>query len=167
MFDVAIPPMRKPADWAAAKNTLAPWLANAGIVLTTSELHALYYLGRYDVLISKSRLSELRDDSDFSIDHRTGRPVIGTGESLSWIMDCYPDGLIVADAGRWGNRDQVDDAVVQLAMARAEEVELPGAAMRAYVWHQPDDAQRTEACARLPAGLAGGVMARHERNDVR
>ena len=159
MFDFVIPPMQKQADWPAAKNTLAPWLADAGIVLTTSELHALHYLGRYDVLISKSRLSELRDDSDFSIDHRTGRPVIGTRESLSWIMDCYADGLIVADAARWGNRNQVDDAVVQLAMARAEEVELPGAAMRAYVWHQPDDAQRTEACARLPAGLADDAMA--------
>ena len=60
MFDFVIPPMKRQADWAAAKDTLAPWLADAAIVLTTNELSALYYLGRYDVLISKSRLIGVR-----------------------------------------------------------------------------------------------------------
>ena len=66
-------------------------------MLTTNELSALYYLGRYDVLVSKSRLSEIRDGGEFSLDPRTGRPVIATPKSLALIMDCYPDGLIVAD----------------------------------------------------------------------
>lgn len=166
MFNFVIPPMQRAADWAAAKAPLGPWLADADIVLTTNELSALYYLGRYDVLISKSRLSELRDGGEFSLDPRTGRPVITTPESLTLIMDCYPDGLIVADATRWGNRAQVDAAVIQLIEARAEEVELPAAAMHAYVWRQPDDSGRAEACARLPARLGEDVMAGLERGHA-
>jgi hypothetical protein len=167
MFDIVIPPMERQADWAAAKDTLAPWLADAAIVLTTNELSALYYLGRYDVLISRSRASEIPDDSEFGIDPRTGRPVITTPASLALIMDCYPDGLIVADDSRWDNRAQVSDAVIQLIRARAEEVELPAVAMHAFVWRQPDDARRAEACARLPADMSADVTAGLERAHAR
>jgi hypothetical protein len=161
MFGFVIPPMQRTSDWPAAKDELAPWLADAAIVLTTNELSALYYLGRYDVLISRSRLSQIPDGGEFSLDPRTGRPVITTPESLALIMDCYPDGLIVADAARWHNRLQVDYAVIGLIQARAEEVDLRAAAMHAYFWRQPDDARRAEACARLPAD-----MTRHATTGV-
>ena len=163
VFDFVIPPMKRQPDWTAARDTLAPWLADAAVVVTTNELSALYYLGRYDVLISKSRLSEYGDGDDFSLDPRTGRPVIGTAESLALILNCYPEGLIVADDSRWNNRAQVSDAVIRLVESRAEELELPAAAMRAYVWRQPDDGLRSEACARLPADMADDVTTGSER----
>jgi hypothetical protein len=167
MFDFVIPPMKRHPDWAAAKETLAPWLADASIVLTTDELSAFYYLGRYDILISRSRLSEYGDGDEFSLDPRTGRPVIGTAESLALIMDCHPDGLIVADDSRWNNRAVVSDAVSALIKARAEEVELPAAAMHAFVWRQPNDARRDESCARLPAGMANNATVGSERANAR
>jgi hypothetical protein len=167
MLDIVIPPMKRQADWAAARDTLAPLLTDAAIVLTTNELSALYYLGRYDVLISRSRLSEYGDGEDFSVDPRTGRPVIGTAESLALIMDCYPEGLIVADDSRWDNRAQVSDAVIRLIETRAEEVELPAVAMHAYVWRQPNDARRAEACAHLPTAMSADVTAGLERAHAR
>jgi hypothetical protein len=166
VFDIVIPPMKKPADWAAAKEPLAPWLADAAIVLTTGEIEALYYLGRYDVLISASRLSEIQDDEEFSLDGRTGRPVITTPESLALIMDCYPDGLIVSSASLWRDPARLDDAVADLVTARAEEVKLPAFGMKAYVWRQPDDARRVQACARLPSGLGNDVLAGLGRNHA-
>ena len=166
MFDVVIPPMERQADWAAAKDTLAPRLADAAIVLTTSELHTLHYLGRYDVLISRSRLSEIADGDEFSIDPRTGRPVIGSPEFLALIMDCYPDGLLIADAKRWRDPAQLDEATADLVEARSEEVKLPAVGMRAYLWRQPDDARQAEACASLPAGMADHAMAGLERSHA-
>jgi 4-amino-4-deoxy-L-arabinose transferase-like glycosyltransferase len=163
MFGFVIPPMKRQPDWAAARGPLESLLADAAIVLTTNELLALYYLGRYDVLISKSRLSEIKKGREFSIDPRTGRPVIGTAESLALIMDCYPDGLIVGDTGRWGNPAQLDDAVADLVEARADKVEVPAAGVLAYIWRQPDDVRRAEACAHLPAGMADDVIAGLER----
>ena len=162
MFDLVIPPMTRPADWAAAKEPLAPWLTDAAIVLTTRDLEALYYLGRYDVLISKSRLSEMPGAGEFAIDPRTGRPVIATPESVALIMDCYPDGLIVSSGDRWRDPAVLDDAVADLVEAAAEEVELPAFGVKAYVWRQPDDETRAQACARLPGRLGDDAVARLE-----
>jgi hypothetical protein len=168
MFDFVIPPMQTRPDWGAAKDTLAPWLADADIVLTTDELSALHYLGRYDVAVGKSRLSEIRNGREFSLDPRTGRPVITTPESLVLIMDCYPDGLVVADSYRWNRPELVDAEFVYLIEARAEELELPAAAMHAYAWRQPadNDARRKEACARLPADMGAGAAAGLERDHA-
>ena len=166
VFDIVIPPMKRPADWAAAKEPLAPWLAEAAIVLTTREAESLYYLGRYDVLISRSRQSELKDREEFGLDPRTGRPVIATPESLALIMDCYPDGLIVSSGYVWRDPAVLDDAVANLIEAAAEEVKLPAFNMKAYIWRQPDDARRMQACARLPAGLGDDVVAGLERNHA-
>jgi 4-amino-4-deoxy-L-arabinose transferase-like glycosyltransferase len=159
MFDVTIPPMGRPADWAAAKDPLAPWLTDAAVVVTTSELEALYHLGRYDVMLSKTRLSEVRGEDEFGLDARTGRPVIAKPESLALIMDCYPDGLIVSSADRWRNPEQLDDAVANLVEARTEEVELSAFGMQAYVWRQSEGTRRNEACARLPGRLGDQVLA--------
>ena len=93
--------------------------------------------------------------------------MIGTAESLALIMDCHPDGLIVADDTRWSSRAHLDDAVMDLIKARSEEVALSAAAMHAYVWHQPDDARRAEACARLPAGMTDDVIVGLERAHAR
>jgi hypothetical protein len=160
VFDVVIPPMKRPADWATASEPLALWVADADIVLTTSELETLYHLGRYDVLVSRTRQSEIPDREEFGIDPRTGRPVITTPESVALIMDCYPDGLIVSSIYRWRDVAGIDDAVADLVEATAEEVKLPAFGMKAYVWRQPDDAGRAEACARLPARLGDDVVAR-------
>lgn len=159
MFDITIPPAKRPADWAAAKETLAPWFDSADIVLTTSELETMYHLGRYDVLISKGRLSEIADRREFDIDSRTGRPVIAAPESLTLLMDCYPNGLIVTDIGRWRNPVQLVDEVANLIAARAEEIEVPAFGMRAFVWRTPDEDRRVGACAQLPARLGAGVIA--------
>jgi hypothetical protein len=155
---IIIPPMARPVDWAAARETLTPWLTEADIVLTTNELHTLHYLGRYDVHISKTRHSELADPKEFGIDSRTGRPVISTPESLALIMDCYPDGLILASVARWRHPVQLDDAVADLITARAEQLDPPTTGLQAYVWRRGDDARRSEACARLPPELGDSVM---------
>jgi 4-amino-4-deoxy-L-arabinose transferase-like glycosyltransferase len=149
MAGVTLPPNEPRADWAASKPQLAPWLAEADIVLSTSELHALYYLGRYDILISKSRLGELESRGEFTRDYRTGRPVISTPESVEWIMDCYDDGLIVSSDVRWRSPSQLDDEVANLITARAEAVELEAPGVLAYVWQRPDEVARPSTCATL------------------
>ena len=92
--------------------------------------------------------------------------MIATPESVALIMDCYPDGLIVSSGDRWRDPAVLDDAVANLVEAAAEEVELPAFGMKAYVWRQPDDARRAQACARLPGRLGDDVVARLERNHA-
>ena len=80
LADVTVPPEQPRTNWPAAREALEPWLKRADIVVTTEELGHLYFLGRYDVRFSPSKLGELGDmeQREFGLDHRTGRPVIGT-----------------------------------------------------------------------------------------
>jgi 4-amino-4-deoxy-L-arabinose transferase-like glycosyltransferase len=161
---IFLPPERPPTDWAAVQPALAPWVAQAGVVLTTNELAALYYLGRYDLLISKSRLSEIGDpDDDFARDYRTGRPVVSTPEAVARIIDCHATGVVVSEEGRWRSPNQLDDPVADLIVRRAAEIPLPARhRMRAYAWEQPGAAP-PGSCDDLPALSApgaGGAQAR-------
>ena len=141
------------ADWAGARAPLQAWLREADVVITSSELEALHYLGRYDFLLSKSRLDELHGASaDFDRDPRTGRPVITTAAAMARVLDCFDDGLVVSSDSRWRDAGQVDDAVANLIATRTERLGLDARAMRAYVWRHPGGAPGAAGdCADLPA----------------
>jgi 4-amino-4-deoxy-L-arabinose transferase-like glycosyltransferase len=96
-FGIALSAGETSIDWEPSAAALHPWLEQPDILLTPNDVQALYYLGDYDVAVNPSRLSEY-PGGDFSLDPRTGRPVIGTAASLRLIMSCYRTGLLVADA---------------------------------------------------------------------
>ena len=73
LADVNIPPELPRTNWPAAKAALEPLLAEAGVVVTTEELGALYFLGRYDVRYSPSKLEELQERyADGTVTHLDG-----------------------------------------------------------------------------------------------
>ena len=102
-------------DWAPVKEALAPWLEQAAVVLTPNDLYALYYLEGYDVAVNPNLLSEMPDDAEFSLDPRTGRPVIATAASLRLLIDCYPEGLYVADEKTyplpWAGSEELNETI--------------------------------------------------------
>lgn len=144
------------ADWGAASESLKPWAESASIVLTTRELHALYYLDRYDVAVSASRIFEL-NGQEFTRDPRTGRPIISTAESLRLMLECFPDGLFIADRTSWRVAQDVDDAAANLLETRAIPIDLPPASgVLAFRWEAPGGWSRPPECdARLDATLVG------------
>jgi Dolichyl-phosphate-mannose-protein mannosyltransferase len=154
---VAVPPEVNPPDWQAGAEPLRPWLDQASVVLTTSDIETLYFLGDYDVLINKSRLSEVNDDSEpsemveFARDSRTGKPVASTPESVALIIDCFPDGLIITSKHRWRVTHQLDDAVADLIINRTVPLELPRSSqMMAFRWERTPNASAPANCADLP-----------------
>jgi hypothetical protein len=154
---VTVPPEVNPPDWAAAAEPLRPWLDQASVVLTTSDIETLYFLGDYDVLINKSRLSEVHERSElpemveFARDYRTGKPVVSTPASVTSIIDCFPDGLIITSKHRWRVTHQLDDAVADLIIKRTVPLELPRSSqMMAFRWERTPSASGSAACAELP-----------------
>ena len=146
-FGITLTPEGAPVDWAAARETLQPRVDAASIVLTNEELAVLYYLGRFDVTLSGSRLSELADDAEFSRDDRTGRPVISRPESVELIMACYPDGLLLTNTNKWRHPAQLDNQVADLFERYAEPVEVPrGSRIVAYAWGQTDIDPPPDGC---------------------
>jgi hypothetical protein len=144
------------ADWPAVKAPLAPWLSNATIVLTSHDVKTLYDLGRYDIALNANRITEIivmnrsRGEGEFEIDPRTGRPVISTPESLRLVMACYPDGLILAEAGHLRSDEAITDPVADVIEANATPIPLPPEArVLAFHWEHPVP-DPAPACATFP-----------------
>ena len=140
-------------DWAAARPALEPLLARVPVVVTTEELGALYFLGRYDVRFSPSKMGEIPEDRrrEFAADPRTGRPVVATPESLALLIDCHPEGLFLLASRQWGREHLFSEAVRRLILERAEPLPLPRRTrVTAYAWRHPEGTPRPAACAGLP-----------------
>jgi hypothetical protein len=156
-FGIALTPEGAPVDWAAAREELQPMIDSASLVLTTQELHALYYLGRYDVTVSASRLSEIEGDQEFGLDDRTGRPIVSSAESLELIMACYPNGLLLSPEFNWRNPAQLDGDVADLVERHAKPVEMPrGSRIVAFAWGETDIAAPQDGCPPLASLRAPG-----------
>jgi hypothetical protein len=150
---VPVPGEEPTPDWAAARPALGPLLARVPVVVTTEELAALYYLGRYDVRFSPSKMGEIpeEDRREFAADPRTGRPVIATPESLALLFDCHAEGMFLLASRQWGRDYIFAEPVRRLILERATPVPLPrGTRVTAYAWRNPDGAPRPAACAGLP-----------------
>jgi Dolichyl-phosphate-mannose-protein mannosyltransferase len=147
---ITVPPELPATRWWELPELLGPWLARDPVVITSSELDALYYLGDYDVTLSKTRLSDSpAGAAEFERDRRTGRPVVSTPESVDRIIRCFPEGLIVVDVFRWRRAAYVDDATADLIARRTEPVPLPPRTrLLAFRWAD-GGARTSEACADL------------------
>ncbi len=156
---VTIPPMTKEPDWDVASDALQPWLDDA-VLLTTSEMETLYAFDRYDILISNSRMTELKRNNgghltgeigEFSLDWRTGRPVVSEPSSVERVMSCFRRGVIVSNVYRWRFEPQLGDAIADLIEANAIKIDLPSSSrITAYRWEN-DRTGGSADCAELAA----------------
>jgi len=158
MADIAIPPEKPTTNWPAARAALTPWLEEAEIVVTTEELGTLYFLGRYDIRYSPSKLGELEQATGqpVAVDPRTGRPVIAGLEEMEVVLDCFASGLLLGPIESWGAPELIDRDLVALLERRTRAVELPERShMFARVWRHPPRSGGDPACAPLENLLAG------------
>ncbi|MBL1276853.1 MAG: glycosyltransferase family 39 protein [Ectothiorhodospiraceae bacterium] len=138
---------RGAADWRAAANTLQGKIDVDELVLTTSGVMALYYLGRFDIEVNDSNLRETRNATEFSRDYRTGRLMISTPQSLETLMSCYARGIIVGEERRFLHAPNLVPAdTVAFVLKVMDEVKMPeNSKMVAYRWKN-DEAILTESC---------------------
>jgi hypothetical protein len=140
------------AAWPAAVPELKGLVDGADVVLTSHELHMLYYLDRADIVVTKERLDDFAG-KDFERDPRTGLPVISRPESLALILDCYRNGVLVTDTLKgWRAPTVIDDATADVIARHLIAIDLPSQThIKAFYWQTPADEERPAACASLPA----------------
>jgi hypothetical protein len=115
-------------------------------------VHAVYYLGDYDIAVNPSRLSEVSGGHEFSLDPRTGRPVVGTADSLELIMSCYAEGVFIADLAGFPLPYPGSEPINELIRATMTPIELPrGTGVYAFSWTTDRATPAPAACASLPA----------------
>jgi hypothetical protein len=138
------------AGWPSAAPELERPVRDADVVLTSHELHMLYYLGRADIVVSKERLAEFAD-TEFARDRRTGLPVVSRPESIELIMTCYPTGVLVTDTLKgWRAPTVIDDPASDLIQRRMLPIELPTRSnIKAFRWERPAEVADAAACAAI------------------
>lgn len=139
------------ANWPVAVPQLEPWVQEADVVLTSHELHMLYYLGRADIVVGKARLAEFAE-ADFARDPRTGLPVVSKPESLELILACYPTGVLVTETIKgWREPVVIDDRAANLIVSRMTPIDLPARSqLRAFRWEGSTSRPSPTACANIP-----------------
>jgi hypothetical protein len=154
--EIPLPTENPTARWPAAEAALRPWLDRAEVVVTTEELGTLFFLGRYDIRFSPSKLGEQPRGSrhEFGRDFRTGRPIIGTNESMQLVLDCFASGLVLGPIVDWGKPHLINRELAGIIAARAQPVELPqGSHMFAYAWARERPARDGQGCAAARAAV--------------
>jgi hypothetical protein len=111
-------------------------------------VYALYYLEGYDVAVNPNLLSEMPEDAEFSLDPRTGRPVIATAASLRLLIDCHPEGLYVADEKTyplpWAGTEELNETI----RSEMTPIDLPDQwRIFAFRWENPERPEQPAECA--------------------
>jgi hypothetical protein len=150
--NVALPGEEAATDWELARDALAPWVADADVMITTEELGAIYFLGRSDVRFSRSKFNEIPAGQrfEFGIDHRTGRPIITKPESVEQLIECFPRGFIVGPIKHWGDPLTISNDIQAVLMRHAKPIEVPEQShLYAWGWMRQPASNQPAYCANL------------------
>lgn len=141
---------RGEGDWQAARK-LAALADSVAVVVSSSDLKAIYYLDRLDYILYAGHLSDPDGPPDeFGDWAKVGRPVVSRVSSLRRVMECAASGLVVAEAHVWGWRYGVPEEVATWLPERAERVPVPEeSGLIAYRWRTRAPSQPA-GCREVP-----------------
>lgn len=153
LADITVPPDQPTVQWQAARPAIERLLGEVDVVVTMAELETLYFWDRYDILFSPSRLTEMDDQREFAADHRTGRPVITTTESLRRVVECTASGLFISNTHRWRLPNLIDAATVDFIERSMTRLDLPASTqLVVFAWsHRPSIAAPSIAAPSIAA----------------
>jgi hypothetical protein len=140
LANITVPPETPDVQWQETLPLVEPLLNKVDVIVTMAELETLYFWQRYDILFSPSRLSEMADQSEFAADHRTGRSVISTTESLAEVFRCTATGMFIAPTQRWRRPQFIEAETVDFIEQKMTRLDLPAATqLILFVWDHPSD----------------------------
>lgn len=143
-------PRQPPISWSRAAPVLRGLTDSVSAVVSPNDLKALYFLGRLDYVLNLSRRARpgAPQDDEFGLDPKTGRPLITLRESLRRLVECHPDGVIIAESWDWRNPRVVTEEVADFVESDPgfREIALPrNSGLVAYVWNR-SSGRATRAC---------------------
>ncbi|MBO9402567.1 hypothetical protein [Shimia sp. R9_3] len=141
-------------QWEGAEAFLTPWLADNPLIVTDEEMRAVEWLGDFDLAYNKPRFSELLysvspDAPPFSVDRRTGRPLIGDYADFRLVVFCHPVGVFVTNEA--GARNGNILRLLQEARSADLSVSLQtGRGMAMVGWRHKAQMELPEDCRKVP-----------------
>ena len=141
------------ANWPAETAALQPIVEPPTILVTSSGMKAIYYLGGYDFELNANVADETDTRRDFGIDERTGRQALSSPASVELLMSCYSDIVFVIDESRWSRDTAVPIATSALIETRAERLPTrPESALLAFRATNASASPSMEMCKELRPG---------------
>jgi hypothetical protein len=137
--------------WKGASRPLRRAIGNPSLLVVADDLRAVHYLGTFDLLINRSRISDILPAVEFGRDFRTGRRVVGSGALLAEIAACYPDGVILVPDERWGLHSAVPPEMTRAIEDFAQPISPSVEGFHLYRWQH---APRGARCPYLRASIA-------------
>ena len=141
------------ADWPTETPALKSIVEPPTILVTSSGMKAIYYLGGYDFELNANVADETDTHRDFGIDERTGRQALSSPASVELLMSCYSDIVFVIDESRWSRDTAVPIATSALIESRAERLPTrPESALLAFRATNSSAYPSMEMCKELRPG---------------
>jgi hypothetical protein len=113
--DAAYPP------WTGQAAALRAAVGNSRVLVSADDLAAITYFRPQDLTLWRSRIDDIDPSVEFGRDFRTGRSVISTPDSISALVACVDDGVLIVPKQRWRNAINVMPATAD----RIEQVMTP------------------------------------------
>jgi hypothetical protein len=141
------------ADWPAEVAAIEPLVELPTILVTSSGMKAIYYLGGYDFELNANVTDETDTRRDFGIDPRTGRQALSSAEAVERLMDCYSNIVFVIDESRWSRDTAVPVASSALIEMRGERLPTrPDSELLVFRASNPAASELSESCKELRPG---------------
>lgn len=136
--------------WSGSASRLRMAIGTPSVFVVSDDVRAVHYLGTFDLLINRSRISDISPQVEFGRDFRTGRRVVGSGSTLSGIAACYADGVILVPDDRWGLAYAVPGDVTAAIEGFARPITPGVQGFRLYRWQHSVHGTH---CRELQAGI--------------
>ena len=154
--------LRGEADWGKAAATLHSLLErDRPIVVSSSDLKALYFLDQLDAEVSAAALFQGREEPapEFTLSQKVDRPTISTPASLARLIDCYPEGIVIIEDEHWRDPAHVTAEAADFLLEHTRSLPLAaGSHLRAFRWERNGETNRGSISAQVcdPLPLAEG-----------
>ncbi len=138
-------------NWVAAAHMLGPLVHEADVVVASYDITSLYALGRVDYLMHRVRTGA-GPIPEFGSRGKTLARVITTPESLSIVMSCHAQGLVMIERFHRNKEWAVSSATVDYLEAHTQAIPLPRhLRLHAYGWDgRGENAGSETLCPSLP-----------------
>jgi len=133
---------REQPRWDLLESEYGDSLKSAAVLMTNSSNHSLYVLERTPIAIGFNRLvTGSMDGAEFSRDKRTDAILISKPSSIELVVDCFPNGFLVAEDRQWlsSSSTGITDELLPIVQDRMDRVEIPEDwEMKLFRWSRSD-----------------------------
>jgi 4-amino-4-deoxy-L-arabinose transferase-like glycosyltransferase len=114
--------LRGEPDWGAGADSLRRTVPSTVALVASSDLKALYYFGRLDVILSATQLAR---HPEFTVSDKVRRPMVASAEAMRQVLASRPNGIVLIERAHWRSPAGVPEPTADYLEAHTCPVVVP------------------------------------------